>query len=217
MGLFDGFPFSNLHELNLDWILSKLKDVEKVKEATDKVEENVRKTETNVAICDQYRTSAWNDAERAGLSEFRANEAKTVCENVLDQIEAIPAGQLTLLWRNADVASGMGGTRITLPANSLNCFGFVVTAKLNNTSSYSFSSIIFRTSGTRESGALFYPNCQVGGVLYPETGRGYRLGKTGDSTNRDVIQFWTPYRDGAQAPNTVAVPYEIYGIMRGDL
>lgn len=210
MGLFDGFPFSNLHELNLDWIISKLKDVEKVKEATDKVEENV-------AICDHYRTSAWDDAERAGLSEFRANEAKTVCENALAQIEAITAGQLTLLWRNADVASGMGGTRITLPANSLNCFGFVVTAKFNNTSSYSFNSVIFRTIGSTESGALYFPNCLVGGVLYPETGRGYRLGKTADSTNRDVIQFWSPYRDGAQAPNTVAVPYEIYGIMRGDL
>lgn len=39
MGLFDQFPYSNLHELNLDWIISKLKDVDKAQmtaaEATD--------------------------------------------------------------------------------------------------------------------------------------------------------------------------------------
>ena len=28
MGLFDQFPYTNFHELNLDWILSQMKNVE---------------------------------------------------------------------------------------------------------------------------------------------------------------------------------------------
>lgn len=210
MGLFDGFPFSNLHELNLDWIITKLKDVEKVKEAADKVEENVQKTETNVAICDQYRTSAWNDAERAGLSEFRANEAKTVCENILQQIEDIPDAQLMKLWQNASVASGMGGARITLPGASANCYAFLVTFKYAPTSSHILSAFIFRNA---PYSAIVFPKCLVGGVTYNGVARGFRLGGSG----ADVIQFWDPYIDGAQTTVNWAIPYEIYGIAKGDL
>lgn len=216
MGLFDRFPYSTMHELNLDWIIAKLKDVDKVQEATKTIEENVAKTESNVNIVSQYRTDAFDSAERAGLSEFRANEAKTVCEDVLEQIEAITAGQLTLLWRNADVSAGMGGTRVTLPRNSLNCSGFVVTAKFTTQSSYSFNAVIFRTGSSTEAGVLYYPKCLIGGTIPEEIARGFRLGKTSDGNN-DVIQFFSPYSGGAQVANTRAVPFEIYGIMRGDL
>jgi hypothetical protein len=29
MGMFDHFPYTNFHELNLDWILQALKEIEK--------------------------------------------------------------------------------------------------------------------------------------------------------------------------------------------
>ena len=38
MGLFEQFPYTNFHELNLDWVLSKLKELdEKVNNIEDRI------------------------------------------------------------------------------------------------------------------------------------------------------------------------------------
>ena len=40
MGLFEQFPYSNFHELNLDWILQKIKELE---EKVDSIEDRILK------------------------------------------------------------------------------------------------------------------------------------------------------------------------------
>lgn len=53
MGLFEQFPYSNLHELNLDWILQKIKELD---EKVDSIEDRILK-----------EANAYTDQQIAGL------------------------------------------------------------------------------------------------------------------------------------------------------
>lgn len=53
MGLFEQFPYSNLHELNLDWILQKIKELDK---KVDSIEDRILK-----------EANAYTDQQIAGL------------------------------------------------------------------------------------------------------------------------------------------------------
>ena len=53
MGLFEHFPYSNFHELNLDWILEKIKELDK---KVDSIEDRILK-----------EANAYTDQQMAGL------------------------------------------------------------------------------------------------------------------------------------------------------
>ena len=62
MGLFEQFPYSNFHELNLDWILKKIKELD---EKVDSIEDRILK-----------EANAYTDQQIAGLRrEFAELEA----------------------------------------------------------------------------------------------------------------------------------------------
>lgn len=63
MGLFEQFPYSNFHELNLDWILQKIKELD---EKVDSIEDRILK-----------QANAYTDQQIAGLRrEFAQLEAE---------------------------------------------------------------------------------------------------------------------------------------------
>lgn len=62
MGLFEQFPYSNFHELNLDWILKKIKELD---EKVDSIEDRILK-----------KANAYTDQQIAGLKrDFAELEA----------------------------------------------------------------------------------------------------------------------------------------------
>ena len=62
MGLFEQFPYANFHELNLDWILKKIKELD---EKVDSIEDRILK-----------EANAYTDQQIAGLRrDFSALEA----------------------------------------------------------------------------------------------------------------------------------------------
>ena len=48
MGLFEQFPYSNFHELNLDWILQKIKELD---EKVDSIEDRILKQANAYTDC----------------------------------------------------------------------------------------------------------------------------------------------------------------------
>lgn len=220
MGLFDGFPFSNLHELNLDWIIAKLKDVDKVKEAAENVEENVERAVNSAASAEESARNANGSAllANSSLAQVTTLRNETVenreeCERILQDITDIPYGRLSLLWRNASPASGMSsGTRISLPLASKNCYAFVLVATYNNTTiTHKTSTVCFRDVGR---GFFYFPVCKTGSTVYAETARGFVGPGTG---GYDIFQFWNSYVNGQESLVINCIPYEIYGLARGDL
>ena len=90
MPLFDHFPYSNLHELNLDWVLKKLKDVDKAQTAAEDVLALVERAETAAESAEEDATSAHADATAAASSEEnaaiyagRAESAESLCSTSL--------------------------------------------------------------------------------------------------------------------------------------
>lgn len=65
MPLFNQFPYSNLHELNLDWVIDKLKDVEKAQTAAEDVVEYMNRAETAANNAEASATAAASDAGTA--------------------------------------------------------------------------------------------------------------------------------------------------------
>lgn len=69
MGLFDGFPFTNMHQLNLDWILGKIgkidKDVESAKNSATSAKNDADRAASVVATVEGLEQSARESADRA--------------------------------------------------------------------------------------------------------------------------------------------------------
>ena len=72
MPLFNNFPFSNLHELNLDWVISKLKDVEKAQTAAETIVPLVDAAED---YCTRAETAANTADTQRGLAAGFATQA----------------------------------------------------------------------------------------------------------------------------------------------
>lgn len=63
MGIFDGnMPYTNLHELNLDWVI---KEVKNVKNKTDEIDTAVEQTTENANIAQEKALESENNANRA--------------------------------------------------------------------------------------------------------------------------------------------------------
>lgn len=84
MGLFDQFPYSNLHELNLDWVIAKLKDVDKAQmtaqEATDLLNQVSGKADDAEAAAAAAALDAANAHDDAGAANNEYLLAKAASE-----------------------------------------------------------------------------------------------------------------------------------------
>ena len=65
MPLYNNFPYSNLHELNLDWVIAKLKDVDKAQAAAEDVVDLVTRAETAATNAEASETAAASSASDA--------------------------------------------------------------------------------------------------------------------------------------------------------
>lgn len=69
MGLFDGFPFTNMHQLNLDWILRKIgaidKSVESATSSATSAKTDADRAEATVNTVEELEQSARESANRA--------------------------------------------------------------------------------------------------------------------------------------------------------
>lgn len=116
MGLFDQFPYSNLHELNLDWVIAKLKDVDKAQmtaqEATD--------------LLNQVSGKA-DDAEAAALAAASdASNAHTDALHAKSYADSADAANVSALQAESDandsalLAKGYRDTALTASGNADN-------------------------------------------------------------------------------------------------
>ena len=88
MGLFNNNPYSNLHELNLDWVISKLKDVDKAQTAAEEV---VGLVDDAHDYCERAETAAVNassSAAHAYQSELNAATSEDNADNFSDLAKA---------------------------------------------------------------------------------------------------------------------------------
>ena len=74
MPLFDHFPYSNLHELNLDWIISKLKDVDKAQMTAQQASDLLDQVSDKADEAKGYAESAHDDAVAAHSDAQNAHD-----------------------------------------------------------------------------------------------------------------------------------------------
>ena len=74
MGLFDRFPWVNTHDLNLDWIIQKMK------EWGSNTDGQVAKAETAATNAETAATSAKSSETNAAASESEASRIEAVVE-----------------------------------------------------------------------------------------------------------------------------------------
>lgn len=78
MGLYNNNPYSNLHELNLDWVISKLKDVDKAQAAAEDVVALVDRAEAAAAAAELSEQHASTSEDNADAYADAANDAKVL-------------------------------------------------------------------------------------------------------------------------------------------
>ena len=84
MPLYDQFPYSNIHELNLNWIISKLKDVDKAQTAAQDVVALVDRAEAAAASAERDAENAHDDADSANHDWQLARAASEAAEGYRD-------------------------------------------------------------------------------------------------------------------------------------
>ena len=85
MPLFDHFPYSNLHELNLDWIISKLKDVDKAQMTAQQAADLLDQVSDKADEAKGYAESAHDDAADAHNDALAAAGSASDAEGYRDE------------------------------------------------------------------------------------------------------------------------------------
>ena len=102
MGLFNNFPYPDTHQLNLDWILSSVKELSTyVKERVDGIQKAL--TDAQAAA-----TTAENSANSAQIAATTAEEIATELGDALGEILLDNAGAHNAMYRGKNL-----GTRVT--------------------------------------------------------------------------------------------------------
>lgn len=81
MPLFNNFPYTNLHELNLDWVIDKLKDVDKAQAAAEDVVALVDRAELAATHAEASETAAATDAANAHTDAQSAAGSRVAANN----------------------------------------------------------------------------------------------------------------------------------------
>lgn len=103
MGLFEHFPYVNLHELNLDWILLKLK--QNTEDAASSAEDAAASAEDAAAAA----TNAAEAVSQAAAAQESATEALTTAQSANTTANAaLTAANKTVITVNCDAANNTG-------------------------------------------------------------------------------------------------------------
>lgn len=90
MGLFEHWPYTNFHDLNLDWIIKKIKNVETAEINTAEYAEQAKASEEAAAESEANAKTSEDNAEAFSLSaEASKNAADDIVENTIDQINLL--------------------------------------------------------------------------------------------------------------------------------
>ncbi len=95
--MYENFPYSNFHDLNTDWIIKKIKDVETSEANAKASEENAKTSEENAkqyeesaeALTEQASTHAINAREYAQAAAQSATEANNYVSSTREQVNLL--------------------------------------------------------------------------------------------------------------------------------
>lgn len=88
MGLYNNNPYSNLHELNLDWVISKLKDVDKAQAAAEDVVDLVNRAEAAAAaaeLSEQHAATSEDNADTYANDAVSAKNFAVAAKDLAEQ------------------------------------------------------------------------------------------------------------------------------------
>lgn len=99
MGLFEHWPYTNFHDLNLDWIIKKLPEVFTASaQAVQSAETAVEAKNDAVAAKEDAQSSAENAASSEENAERSAESAQDYAEHIAD-----PVGGLVTTWLDDNI------------------------------------------------------------------------------------------------------------------
>lgn len=93
MGLYDNFPYTNTHELNTDWIVKKIKDIDDSVEAAASSEANAKASEE--AAADSQAAAAQSASSASSDAQSIADHAQQIDTNTARINNIIADGQQT--------------------------------------------------------------------------------------------------------------------------
>lgn len=99
MGLFEHWPYTNFHDLNLNWIISKIKHIETAEQSTAASEQAAAASADAAAASAE---SAHASAENAAASEESAGQSAESAQNYAEHI-ADPVGGLVTGWLDDNI------------------------------------------------------------------------------------------------------------------
>lgn len=98
-GFFNQYPYTNYHELNLDYILKQLKELEKsisdfledAEKYTDEVADNLKQiiSDLNIKIDNNYSTTIKYIDEQDNILKTGINDLKTELSRLLDNVNSL--------------------------------------------------------------------------------------------------------------------------------
>ena len=87
MGLFEHFPYTNFHDLNLDWILRVVKDLyQEVSKQTDWIEEHQKEYEELKALYDAIISGDFPKEMYDSLHEWVVNNSKSIIGDLIKSV-----------------------------------------------------------------------------------------------------------------------------------
>lgn len=87
MGLFEHFPYTNFHDLNLDWILRTVKELhQRVSEQTDWIEEHQKEYEELKALYDEITSGIFPPEMYEALHNWVVTNAKSIIGDIIKSV-----------------------------------------------------------------------------------------------------------------------------------
>ena len=171
MGLFDRFPWVNTHELNLDWIIQKMKEWGS---ATDgqvaKAETAATNAETAATNAETAATSAKSSETNAAASESKASRIEAVVEGYVQDCNSANASA-QLAASAAAQSAEEAKTATKWPYDGV--YQGYLYKQLDTVDQYTTTKMEFLTAP------------QENGVLYRVSGRIPKRGSFNDATAKD--------------------------------
>lgn len=87
MGLFEHFPYTNFHDLNLDWILKIVKDLyQEVSKQTDWIEEHQKEYEELKALYDAIISGNFPAKMEESLHDWVVKNSKSIIGDIIKSV-----------------------------------------------------------------------------------------------------------------------------------
>lgn len=87
MGLFEHFPYTNYHDLNLDWILRTVKELyHRVSEQADWIEEHQKEYEELKALYDQIISGDFPESMESALKDWVVENSVSIIGELIKSV-----------------------------------------------------------------------------------------------------------------------------------